>query len=299
MKNYISFIFAAALLLAGAVSCSKDELSPDSVISTEVTAKNQFDRWLEQTFLKPYNIEFKYRYEINESDMNFFTVPPTYENAIIMAHLVKYLCVDTYDEVAGQDFTKGYFPKMFFLIGVWEYLNNGTYILGTAEGGKKIMLSGVNFLQEHLGNADDLNYYYIKTIHHEFTHILNQTTPYQADFKLVTANGYVADNWSSSPYNKEYLQNGFISSYAQHSDTEDFAEMTSIYITNPKSWWDEQISKAGKGATAINAKLDYVRKYMTDTWHIDMDKLRDVILRRQTSVVNGEVNLTDISTKED
>ena len=298
MKRFSIYTLIIAALFALS-SCDKDELSPISVIKVQTTEPNQFDKWLKETFLLPYNIEFKYRYEINETDMNFYTVPPTLDNAIIMAHLVKYLCVDTYDEVAGVDFTRGYFPKMFYLNGVWEYLNNGTYILGTAEGGKKIMLSGVNFIHEHLGNADDLNYYYIKTIHHEFTHIINQTTPYQTDFKLVTQNGYVADNWSSAPYNKEYLQNGYISAYAQHSDGEDFAEMMSIYITNPQSWWNEQINNAGKGANAINAKLGLVKKYMEETWNIDMDKLREVVLRRQDEVASGKVDLTDITTKED
>ena len=289
----------AALAAASLVSCQKETLSEESVIRVSVTAPTPFDEWLEENYVNPYNIDFKYRFELNESDKNYYTIPADYELAIKMAHLVKYLCIDTYDEVAGINFTRGYFPKMFFLIGEWEYRNNGTYILGTAESGKKILLSGINHLDYILKQgAESLNHYYIKTIHHEFTHILNQTKAYPTDFAQITGSGYVSDSWSESPYNKEYLTNGYISAYAQHSDSEDFAEMLSIYITNDQEYWDEQLSAAGTEAAAnITSKLDLVRSYMRDSWDIDIDVLRSTILRRQEDVTSGKIDLSDISVE--
>jgi hypothetical protein len=296
MKRYILSIAIVAAALSAA-SCVKDEMSPNSVIKVSQTQKNDFDRWLEANFLLPYNIDFKYRYEMNESDMNYFTIPADYEYSVVMAHLVKYLCVETYDEVAGISFTRSYFPKMFFLTGEWEYQNNGTIILGTAEGGKKIFLAGVNLLPQHMDSAEELNHYYIKTIHHEFTHILNQTIDYPVDFAMVTGTAYVADSWSDSPYNKEFLKRGFITAYSQHSDTEDFAEMMSEYITHDQAWWDEQIAKAGAKGYLIEAKLDYVRNYMMDSFNIDLDQLRATVLRRQEDVFSGQVDLHSIEIK--
>ena len=296
MKRYILSIAIVAAALTAA-SCVKDEMSPNSVIKVSQTQKNDFDRWLEANFLLPYNIDFKYRYEMNESDMNYFTIPADYEYSIVMAHLLKYLCVETYDEVAGISFTRSYFPKMFFLTGEWEYQNNGTIILGTAEGGKKIFLAGVNLLPQHMDSAEELNHYYIKTIHHEFTHILNQTIDYPVDFAMVTGTAYVADSWSDSPYNKEFLKRGFITAYSQHSDTEDFAEMMSEYITHDQAWWDEQIAKAGAKGYLIEAKLDYVRNYMMDSFNIDLDQLRATVLRRQEDVFSGQVDLHSIEIK--
>ena len=58
-------------------------------------------------------------------------------------------------------------------------------ILGTAEGGKKIFLAGTNYLTRYIKDRDALNELYLKTIHHEFTHILNQTKNYSADFQLI------------------------------------------------------------------------------------------------------------------
>ncbi|MDE5650039.1 MAG: hypothetical protein K2I35_03345, partial [Duncaniella sp.] len=237
-----SKIFGLAVLAISALgftACSSDE--PDtskSVITTGNTEKNDFDRWLTANFNEPYNIDFKYRYEDIEGDFDYYLVPARYEDAITMAHLVKYLCVETYNEVAGTDFTCRYFPKMFYTVGEWEYKNNGTFILGTAEGGRKIFLAGLNYLPQCLGNAELLNYYYFKTIHHEFTHILNQTKTIPVAFQTITYDTYVADLWSESPYNSGYMTRGYVSSYAQHSYTEDFAEVLSIYITNNEAYWN-------------------------------------------------------------
>lgn len=298
MKKIITYLSIAALSVLSFSACQKDDLNPDSVIKVETAPETELDKWLNDNYVKPYNIDFKYRFELNESDMNYYTVPADYDEAVIMAHLVKYLCVDTYDEVAGVDFTREYFPKMFFLIGEFEYRNNGSMILGTAEGGKKILLSGVNYLTAMLEQGPEaLNHYYIKTIHHEFTHILNQIKNYPTDFKQVTGSGYVADNWSNPPFNTEYLKNGFISDYAQHSDGEDFAEMLSIYVTNTQEYWDSQLKEAGDSADLISAKLQIVRDYMNTVWSIDIDELRSVINRRQNDVVQGRVDLSDLTVK--
>ena len=297
MKRYILHIAIVLSVLCAASACVKDEMSPNSVITVTQTKKNDFDRWLEANFLLPYNIDFKYRFEMNESDMNYFTIPADYEYSVVMAHLVKYLCVETYDEVAGITFTRTYFPKMFFLTGEWEYRNNGTIILGTAEGGKKIFLAGVNLLPQYMKTPEDLNHFYIKTIHHEFTHILNQTIDYPVDFSMITGTDYVADSWSDAPFNTTFLQRGFITDYAQHSDGEDFAEMLSEYITHDQQWWDIQIDKAGEKGYLINAKLDLVRSYMQDSYNIDIDVLRATVLRRQQDVFDGQVDLHSVEIK--
>lgn len=298
MKSKIFSLFTLVTAAFAMTACGESD-DPDtsySVIIPSNTEVNEFDRWLQANYNKPYNIDFKYRYEEIEGDFNFYLVPARYDDAVTMAHLVKYLCIDTYSEVAGTEFTCRYFPKMFYTVGEWEYQNNGTFILGTAEGGRKIFLAGLNYLSECLGDAEALNYYYFKTIHHEFTHILNQTKPIPASFRTITANGYVADNWSESPWNVEYKNNGFISSYSQHSYTEDFAEMMSIYIINSAEEWEALLaSGSASSRELILQKLDIVRDYMMSNYRIDIDDLRSVLQRRQADVVAGKVDLSDVS----
>ena len=114
---------------------------------------------------------------------------------------------------------------------------------------------------------------------------------------MITGTSYVADSWSDAPFNVEYLQNGFITDYAQHSDGEDFAEMLSEYITHSQAWWSEQIAKAGDKGSLIEAKLDIVRSYMQDSFGIDIDVLRATVLRRQEDVFAGRVDLHSIEIK--
>lgn len=307
MKKLIYSITIVLAALA-ASSCQRDVIEPESVIKDSTVEMNDFDRWLEVNFLKPYNIEFKYRYALNESDMGYYTVPADVNSSVIYAHLVKYLCIDTYDEIAGVSFTRSYFPKMFFLIGTWEYRNNGSIVLGTAEAGKKIMLAGVNELplvfQYYEGaELDDyLNTYYIKTIHHEFTHILNQTKDYPTEFKTLTPNDYVQDAWNDALYRGKNLPLGFISNYARKEDREDFAELLSMYVTNtPAQWaaWMEAASvdeegNPASGADIITSKMEIVKRYMMDTFGIDVDRLREVVIRRQDEVAAGLVDLTSL-----
>lgn len=298
MKRFLLYSLLFVGMGASFVSCSEDDLNSQSVITVDQQKENEFDKWLNTNFVAPYNLNFAYRYDDKEIDMNYYHVPANYKESIEMAHLVKYLCLETYDEVAGVDFTRAHFPKMIYLSGEFEWRNNQTFVLGTAENGKKIFLAGINYLDQYVNNPTILNEYYFKTIHHEFTHILNQTKDYSAAFQLITGNGYVADSWSTEGYKTGYLKRGFISDYAQHSHGEDFAEMMSIYVTNSENQWNQWMEEAGEdGAALIEAKLDIVKKYMKDSWNIDMDQLRATILRRQADIAAGKVDLTDISIK--
>ncbi len=298
MKRYFAFALLAMATVGAMTSCSDDDISSESVIVVQQTEATEFDKWLDANFVAPYNIQFVYRYEDNETDMAYYNVPADYNQAVKLAHIVKHTCLDVYSAVAGATFTKSYFPKMLYCSGVWEYRNNGTFILGTAEGGKKIFLAGVNFLNQYLTSVDMLNDYYLKTIHHEFTHILNQTSDYPASFRAITSSGYVADNWSESPYDADnyWLQHGFITAYAQNSHKEDFAEMLSEYVTKSQAQWDAQLALAGDdGAALIRQKLDIVRSYMNDKWGVDIDQLRDAVLQSEQEVVDGKVDLTSLS----
>lgn len=301
MKKYIKYFAVAAASVLALASCKQEQLNQESVIKDSRAEQTEFDKWLANNLLNPYNIQIKYRYELMETNFSYWTTPADYEQSIIYAHLVKYLCVDTYDEVAGTTFTCKYFPKLFFLEGTFHYDNNGQMILGTAEGGRKIFLGGVNHLRGVLEEAQEaqdagtLNELYFKTIHHEFTHILNQTKDFTPDYKMISGTDYVLNAWNDTN-RTTYLKFGFISQYSQHSDREDFAEMLSTYVINTPEQWNAWMSQAGtEGAKKIEQKLEIVRSYMLEAWDIDLDTLRDVVLRRTDDVLAGRVNLTDLT----
>ena len=290
MKKYLTYL-AAALVLAGLSACQEKALDYcNSQIIDSKVEQNEFDEWLVENYIEPYNIMFKYRMEKNESDFNYWLVPATYENSIKMAKLMKFLCLEPYDVVTGsREFIKSYYPKMIHLIGSGAYRNNDTFVLGTAEGGLKITMYFVNEMRL---DPAYLNEYYFKTMHHEFAHILNQTKPYSTDFNTISGSEYVTDTWSDAWKNDaEAQQNGFISQYASSEAGEDFVELLSIYVTNTEAYWNNIIKNAGAGADIINAKFEIVYNYMLNSWNIDLNELRDEILARQ-----GQIGTLDLET---
>ena len=192
MKKNLIYFLVLLLFPAVLAACSEDDLSSTSVIQPPQVVQNDFDRWLDRHYLAPYNIEFQYRYTDIESSMGYYLTPADYNQSIALAKLVIALCLEPYDEVTGsRDFIRAYFPKIIFLTGSPAYKSNGSIILGTAEGGKKITLFNVDALQIA---TIDASTNYFKTIHHEFGHILNQTKPYTTDFKEITGTLYVGDS---------------------------------------------------------------------------------------------------------
>ena len=118
MKKYIITLATALTVTALLTSCNHDSLDPESIIVADKVEYTKFDYWLEANFVNTHNISFKYRYEDIQSDFNYYTVPAVYENSIVLAHLVKYLCLEAYDEAGGIEFTRANFPKEIFCIGV-------------------------------------------------------------------------------------------------------------------------------------------------------------------------------------
>ena len=108
-------ILLLAILFCGAAftSCQEDDLNSKSIFDDEVTSeKNELDYWLDENYLYPYNVDFKYRMEDIESSLSNNLVPIKYELAVKMARVVKYLWFEAYDEVAGVQFTRQYAPKV-------------------------------------------------------------------------------------------------------------------------------------------------------------------------------------------
>lgn len=282
----LNILLLSSLLL---FACKEERLDPNSILVDLDVESNELDRYIEEQFTKDYNIAILYKYIEAESDLDYNLSPAHYESAIRMTKLLHYLGIEPYDKVMGnKDFIRTYFPKVLNYIGSPGYRNNGTFVLGTAEGGIKITLYALNDLTEETGtDADFLNYYYFHTMHHEFAHILHQTRDYPASFREITGSGYVADAWSDIYSDASAAADGFISAYASKESNEDFVETYSYYITLTQSQWEQRISRGGTaGREIIEAKLDIVRTYFQTVWNIDLDVLRDEILVRQADLPN-------------
>lgn len=285
MKKNIYAILLAFVASFALMSCSDDDPSSESIFPTTSPKRDAFDKWLLENYTFPYNVEMKYKMEDIESDMKYHLVPADSAKTAKLSIIMKYLWFDAYNEVIGPDFIKENMPRTIHFIGSPAYNSEGTMVLGTAEGGLKITLYMVNSLDDKtLKDYDTMNKYYFHTLHHEFTHILNQKIPYDQSFKLITESGYVSGDWYTIS-DKTAHQAGFITPYAMVEPLEDFAEMLSGYVTMSQSEWNAILADAGTtGAASISAKLDIVRNYMQESWNVDIDDLRAAVLRRANTL---------------
>ena len=292
------FMLLTALMLG---ACSEDDLNSNSIFDTEDTGvQNEFDSWLLTNYAGPFNINFKYHLEDKETDMGYNLVPADYNKSVALAKMVKFLWLDAYEELAGPHFIRTYCPKIIQLIGSPAYNSKGEVVLGTAEGGLKITLYNVNAIDLDNIDIDELNYWYFKTMHHEFAHILHQTKEYSTDFGTISASNYQAGSWVNveevvhpqlGKISPAALNMGFISSYGSSEPQEDFVEFISIYVTHTAEYWDALVSLANDyGREIIDQKLAIVKDYMKTTWEIDLDELRTVVQRRSQEVLDMDLS---------
>lgn len=290
MKKYIYTLLFAASIVLGA--CNEDKLDSHSIFNTESPERNAFDTWLLLNYIVPYNIQFNYKYIDKESDNTYNLIPAEYDKCVAMAKLTKYLWIDSYNELLGETFIKTYCPRMIQLIGSKAYNSQGSVVLGTAEGGLKITLYNVNELDVNNPNIDFLNTWFFKTMHHEFAHILHQTKNYSTDFNLISTD-YQGPSWLNLESDEIANTMGFITRYASFSPDEDFVEIISNYITHDADYWESVLNNGGAlGKIKLQKKFDIVRKYLKDSWGIDIDKLRDIVQRRSGSL--SEVDLENL-----
>lgn len=285
MKHNIYMLMLALVMGLGFVACSDNDPDGPTIFPVTSPERDQLDMWLQKNYTSPYNIDFKYKMEDIESDYQYTLTPADSAKSAKLAIIIKYLWLDSYAEVLGSDFVKHNVPRVIHLIGSPAYNSNGTIVLGTAEGGLKVTLYQVNSLTDAmLESYASMTEYYFHTMHHEFTHILNQKKPYDTSYNKITESGYVSGNWYQVQDSVAHGK-GFVTPYAMSEGLEDFAEMLSTYITYTPEQWQAIIDDANKyggeeAVAALNQKLNIVRNYMQDSWDVDIDVLRAAILRR-------------------
>jgi hypothetical protein len=307
MNTIKIFLFAAVAALT--IACSNDDVDANNSIfptREENTDSTAFDKWLNKNYTEPYNIRFNYLYIDQNSDMGYNVSPADIKKSIALAKIIKHVWLDAYTELMGPDFLKQHCFREFQLIGSAQHKNDGSIVLGFAEGGIRVNLFQVNYLDPaHLyieqtnpfasGSNFDLNRAYFHTMHHEFAHILTQLKDYSTDFRTITKEYHSADwvNVKDEDAGKE----GYVTGYASSEYNEDFAEVFSCYVTDTDVMWQKRLAQAvaangdETGKKAILAKLSIIRSYLKDSWGVDIDKLRTIVLRRA-----GEVNSLDLET---
>lgn len=284
MKNpFIKYLGIASLVIAFS-ACSEDEDLGESILDTSTPELTDLDKWIRKEFTYPYNIEVVYRWSEFEFDIERYLYPATVENIKPALEVVKHIWIDSYSEVGGENFVKGIAPRQLALSGGFNLNPEGTITLGFAEGGKKIVLFNVDYIS--YDSREDIQRF-LNTIQHEYTHILNQTVPFDEEtFGEITPTGY-NPNWyevSDAAANEE----GFVTSYASSSVTEDFAEMVATFLRYDNQGWNDFIDGISNpdAREAIRAKEAMVAEYFNTAFDIDIYELQEVVDQHTDEVVN-------------
>ena len=275
-------IYIAAVLALSLAACNnKETLNPESVIQPRVTAQTALDTYIYNNFQKPYNISVTYNYIDADFEMGKYFYPPTEAKVQPMLEIVKKVWIDSYTQVAGQDFIKSVAPRQISLIGGYNMNSDGTITLGFADSGMKITLFNVDQLDV---TQHEATRQYFHTIQHEYCHIINQRKPYSEEYGKITPSDYTA-NW----YNIQLAdanKKGFITPYSMLNDIEDFAEMTSGILSMSKTDWDAKVNAIPEeGRNIIRKKEEFVVSYFKSEWNIDLYKLQEVVENQMLSVL--------------
>ncbi len=282
-KYIFLFILLSSLIFS---SCDNDDIKDYSVVEIPEESTNTTDIYINKNFIKPFNIDVKYKWNFTESDKAKNLVPPKEELIIPFLEVVLKAWIDPYVEISEKSggiflFPK-YVPKMLFLLGSSGYNNDGTVTQGTAEGGKKIVLYEINKFDAQ--NTSVMQRYF-HVMHHEFAHILHQTTEFSTEYQTISK-GLYTSTWYL--YDNEYANNnGFITNYAMSEYHEDFVEMIAMMLTRTKEEWDELMeSMPESGKPQLLQKEQYVIDYFKNVWNIDIFELQEIINERLDEIIS-------------
>lgn len=274
MKQRISYLLVLSLFMSTVFfSCKKDDFKPidlNELNPDEPLENSALDQWLKTTFLDKYNINVIYRYNryYHEADRN--VTPPKLDVVQPMMQTVLDAYIRPYEKVAGETFVKVNIPKEWVLFGSTSYDGSNTAYAGTASGGVRINLFGLNNFSLTSGFVSDR----VKTIHHEFVHTLNQRFIMPADFQEITKSTYNG-NWKDTHEDSAHKW-GYVSKYASQNPTEDYAETASSLLVAGQGWYDNWVktSSSAAGQAALRAKEQNVVDYYNSSLNIDFRALQ-------------------------
>jgi substrate import-associated zinc metallohydrolase lipoprotein len=261
------------LLLAGFITaCSEADENLDIPLpglGGETWTKGTVDTWLDNNYVKPYNIEVKYRFDRYELALNKVLTPPREDKVIPVMETIKKTWIEPYEQEGGADFIKRLSPKQFVLVGSAQYNSDGTITLGTAEGGRKVVLYVINDFDKK--NKPEVKQM-LHTIEHEYGHILHQTIMYPEEYKRVTTN-YTA-NWYDYSL-ADARSRGFITEYARNNPDDDFVEMISMMLIEGRTGFNAIVNSAPASAQPLlKRKEELVVRYFKEAWNIDFYSLQ-------------------------
>ena len=290
-RKQLSFIL---LMVFFAASCKKEDKlgDPGNIpgLGGDTWVKGPIDTFILNNLTLPFNIDVKYRWnQFTVAQLDKNVVPVKEENVIpVLQSAVLNVWAGPYVAEKDSLFLKQYAPKFFVLAGSAAYNPDGSALLGVAGSGRQINLFQLNYfrpnsVEGHVPSDNVVQQETYLTIHHEFSHIFDQTKQRPDEFDNVSQSGYSTD-WINIS-DEQAREKGFITAYASSQAGEDWAEMISYMLVKGDAGFADIVNSIPNedAQTAIWLKRDIIIKYMKDFWNIDFISLQS---RVRTAVEN-------------
>lgn len=281
MKKLYTILFVGILFM---LSCAEEDDSiSSSQIEVPVISENELDKYIRENFTEPYNIDIQYQFNPVEVNANRYITPPEIENVKPVLEMLQKAWIEPYNEIGGPDFIKKIAPKQFSLYGSFNINPSGTITLGLAEAGVKISLFNIDYLDYSSLNSIREP---LRTVHHEYGHILNMTEPIPEEYGLVNPESYSA-TWFNRP-DSIAREIGYITAYASSDPNEDFVEMICQMLIRSKEQFDSLVEDSIKNETArrnIRIKEQMVVDYYDEQFNVDFYELQEVAYKNLEDLV--------------
>lgn len=277
-------IFSALLVaLVAVLSCSEDNVNKPII---EVPLSDDpLDEYIQENFVDKYGVAVRYKYVDRYLEPNRRVTPPKKELVRPMLDFLNDFWIEPFVDVPnGRRFFEDHVPAEVIFIGSAIYENDGTIVLGTADAGARITLTQVNEV-----DVSDRAWVLqqLRTIYHEFAHIIHQRYNLPPNFQQISPEGYTS---SGSWYNvglEKALQDGFVSDYATSTFNEDYAETSAAIVFDPdfyEKYIEDETGCTSAACEARNAgRAKIRRKYNALLQHyeqytgVDLLKVREIV----------------------
>lgn len=303
-KNILILVIVTLFAFFG---CSKEDINTKYVPPTAVISTHPNDVFLKAEYFSTYGTAVRWKWDDRFIKNNQKATPIKSNLVIPVAQLLKYLWIDAYasNGPGGARFIKKLIPSELQFIGSYIYNNDGTVLLGYAEGGARISILNLNSYD--LTDRDWLTNPgggVLATIHHEFSHIVHQNYGIPVGFNTISK-AYLGAGWSNGVTRDDAIKLGMVRNYGTLNEFEDFAEIISHFLTLPKATFEadfitqQDCSKATTGDKALNCnelnkgrvlikkKLDLIIEFYKNNFDIDLVKLRDNLEKKIDYVVTN------------
>lgn len=310
MKNIIKLVvvmFSLALFYKCASNDANTEfVPPDNPDISHVNDQYLYENNGESLF-ETFGTATRWRWNDNFINPTQRATPVDANLVIPTTKLVEYLWAGAYAATGkdAEDFITRLFPAELVYMGSYIFLNDGSRLLGFAEGGARVTLLNLNALDyQDRAWMTDPSGGILATVHHEYSHIVHQNHNIPVGFNTIS-DTYLGAGWSNGVSRDDAIKLGMVRNYATLNEFEDFCEIISHLLTLEKSVFEEDFinqedcsvytdsgdivncTELNEGRKRISQKVDLVVDFYKNNFNVDLLAVRDTMQVRIAKVIEN------------